>query len=177
MRIIRGSLKGRRINPPGNLPVRPTTDFAKEGLFNVLENIIDLEGLSILDLFSGTGGMSYEFASRGAGRVTCVEQDSNCYLFISKTVKELNIEDKFRVVKNDVFRYIGFSKEKYDLIFADPPYQLKNLVLLPDLIFKYELLNTDGLFILEHPAEHDFSKHPAFSEKRNYGNVNFSFFK
>jgi 16S rRNA (guanine966-N2)-methyltransferase len=175
MRIIRGFLKGRRINPPGNLPVRPTTDFAKEGLFNYLENKIELDGLKVLDLFSGTGNISLEFISRGASEVTSVDGSFKCTSFLKKTTTELNIKN-IKISSSDVFRYVGFCKEKYDLIFADPPYDLNNAELLPGIIFSGELLLPGGLFILEHSDDRNFSAHPNFAEQRVYGKVNFSFF-
>jgi 16S rRNA (guanine966-N2)-methyltransferase len=175
MRIISGKLRGRNINPPKNLPVRPTTDFAKEGLFNYLNNRIDFEGLKMLDLFSGTGNISLEFASRGVENIISVDMNNKCSSFLKKVSAELKI-DNIHVVNQDVFRYLGFCKEKFDLIFADPPYDLNNAELLPKIIFERDLLNKDGLFILEHPKERNFQEYPNFEEQRHYGKVNFSFF-
>jgi 16S rRNA (guanine966-N2)-methyltransferase len=175
MRIISGKFKGRKINPPNNLPVRPTTDFAKEGLFNFLNNNIDFEGLKLLDLFSGTGNISLEFASRGATDITTVDAEFKCAAFLRKMAAELKIEN-IKVINQDVFRYLGFCKEKFDLIFADPPYDLNNAELLPKIIFEADLLEEDGIFILEHPDERNFENHPNFVEQRVYGKVNFSFF-
>jgi 16S rRNA (guanine966-N2)-methyltransferase len=176
MRIISGTHKGRQIRPPGNLPVRPTTDFAKESLFNVLNNKIDFEDLTVLDLFAGTGSISYEFASRGAKEITAIDINNRCLEFIRKATCDYGFPN-IRAVKSNVFTFLGFCKVKYDLIFADPPYEMKNISLIPDLIFDKELLNEDGIFILEHTGELSFAKHIAFIENRKYGKVNFSFFQ
>ncbi|MDR0364630.1 MAG: 16S rRNA (guanine(966)-N(2))-methyltransferase RsmD [Bacteroidales bacterium] len=176
MRIIRGIWKGRRINPPKNLPVRPTTDIAKEALFNVLENSYDFEELKILDLFAGTGSISYEFASRGAQKVTAIEQNSRCIEFINKTKEALQIKS-LQAIRYDVFLFAAKTAEKFDLIFADPPYDCDELATLPNLIFENDLLNEDGVFVLEHPIEYDFESHSNFFQHRKYGKVNFSFFK
>jgi 16S rRNA (guanine966-N2)-methyltransferase len=175
MRIISGKYRGKRFYPPTNLPVRPTTDFAKEGLFNYLANRINLEGIKVLDLFSGTGNITIEFASRGAGEITSVDQNLKCSAYLKKIAGELQLKN-LKVVNQDAFRYIGFSKEKFDLIFADPPYELNNAELLPKIIFEKDLLNEEGLLILEHSEERNFEKHPNFFEQRRYGKVNFSFF-
>lgn len=176
MRIISGTHKGRRISPDKNFKARPTTDFAKENLFNVLNNIIDFEDLSVLDLFSGTGGISYEFASRGAKKVMCVEKNYNHYSFIQKTIKELKFE-QIQAVKSDVFRFLRNFPQKFDLIFADPPFEMKSMETIPKLVFEKELLTEDGILIVEHGSTNDFSAHPNFWDKRTYGSVNFSFFK
>lgn len=175
MRIIRGLWKSRRINPPTNLPVRPTTDFAKEALFNIFDNLLDYEEMIVLDLFAGTGSISYEFASRESKSVTSVEMNQQCINFIKKTVDQLQILN-INVVKNDVFSFIKKTSRKFDVIFADPPYQLPNLSELPDLIFEHQLLNENGMFVLEHAAKYNFESHPFFSDHRNYGSVNFTFF-
>ena len=175
MRIIRGTWKGRRLNTPNNLPVRPTTDMAKEALFNVLENHYDLDELTVADLFSGTGSISYEFASRGAKKVVSVEQNFKCTEFISRTKDLLKIGN-LQVIRSDVFLFLKKTSTPFDIIFADPPYDLPSLDSLPGLVFEGNLLNEGGVFILEHPDTFDFSQHPNFSQHRNYGKVNFSFF-
>jgi len=175
MRIVSGKYGGRRLNPPANLPVRPTTDIAKEGLFNILNNIVDFEGLFVLDLFAGTGSISFEFISRGAKEATAIDKDSKCVSFIIKTSQDFKIEN-LRAYRSDVFSYIKHSMKKYNLIFADPPYDLNSLAEIPDKVFENEILRPDGILIIEHPRNYDFSKHPKFSQHRNYGKVNFSFF-
>lgn len=176
MRIISGKYKGRRIEVPRNITARPTTDFAKEGLFNLLFNRIDFEGIDVLDLFAGTGSISLEFISREAASVISIEQSENHCAFIRKTCKLLDINNLI-LSKTDVFKFISSTKTKFDVIFADPPYELERLPEMPDLIFKYQLLKPDGLFVLEHSAKNKFENHPNFSSHRNYGNVNFSFFE
>lgn len=176
MRIIGGSHKGRNIIAPGNLPVRPTTDFAKEGLFNMLANKIDFEGMEILDLFAGTGNITYEFASRGAKNVLAVDINFHCTTFIRSTAEKLKLEN-IRVIKSDVFRFVNTCNQSFDLIFSDAPYDLEKVKELPDKIFEKKLLKAEGLLIVEHSEEHNFATHPHFSEHRNYGKVNFSFFK
>lgn len=175
MRIISGKFKGRRIQAPTNITARPTTDFAKEGLFNLLNNSIDFEDIDMLDLFAGTGSISVEFVSRGADSVTSVEMNDRHCNFIRKVCAELKI-DNLNLLKTDVFRYIQNCSMKFDLIFADPPYELEKLPALPDLIFTHQLLKPGGMFVLEHSSKHDFSAHPFFVQHRHYGNVNFSFF-
>ncbi len=174
MRIVGGKFKGKRINAPVFNELRPTTDFAKEALFNILSNKIDFENISMLDLFSGTGSISFEAASRGCEKITCVEQHPKKCAFIIKTLKELEVEHPI-VISKDVFKFLSNSKDSFDLVFADPPYELKNIESLPDLIIP-NILKDDGIFILEHGKKTDFSQHPNFSELRNYGNVYFSFF-
>ena len=175
MRIISGTHKGRRISPDKNFKARPTTDLAKENLFNVLNNIIDFEYLTVLDLFSGTGGISYEFASRGAQKVMCVEKNYNHYSFIQKNIKELKFE-QIQAVKSDVFRFLRNYPQKFDLIFADPPFEMKSLETIPELVFEKELLTEDGILIVEHGSTNDFSAHPFFFEKRSYGSRRSLFF-
>ena len=175
MRIVSGSLKGRRIQAPTNLPVRPTTDFAKESLFNVLNNHVDFDDLNVLDLFAGIGGISYEFASRGAS-VLSVEINPKCADFIKQTAEHLHIKN-LTVMRTDVFAYIAKTRQTFDLIFADPPYELPTIDLLPSLIFEYKLLNPNGLFVLEHSEKHNYSGVPQFLELRKYGKVHFSFFR
>lgn len=175
MRIISGKFKGRRIAPPKNITARPTTDFAKEGLFNLLANRIDFEDTTALDLFAGTGSISIELISRGCPHVTSIEQSKTQYAFIKKTCMELGI-DNLLVLQTDVFKFLKKINSQYDFIFADPPYDLERLDEIPDLIFSRNTLKPEGLFILEHSAGSNFEGHPHFSEHRNYGNVNFSFF-
>lgn len=175
MRIISGKYKGRKIEPPGKLPVRPTTDFAKEGLFNVLNNMIDFEGMEVLDLFAGTGNISFEFISRGCSSVLAVEQNFNCVKFINSMSEVLN-ERNVRAQKSDVFRFLGFASHQFDLIFADPPFDLDNAKLLPGIIFERKLIKPEGILIIEHSERIDFLKLPGYSQTRKYGKVNFSFF-
>lgn len=176
MRIISGKYKSRRIDVPHNITARPTTDFAKEGLFNLLNNQIDFEDIDVLDLFAGTGSISLEFVSRGAKNVTSIEKSDLHCNFIRKTCKMLDIIN-LTLIKGDVFRYIETSNKRFDVIFTDPPYELQTLSDIPDLIFKNQLLKSEGIFILEHSAKNHFENHPNFSHHRNYGNVNFTFFK
>ena len=178
MRIISGEFKGRRFYPPADKwPTRPTTDFAKEGLFNVLQNRLELDEIKVLDLFGGTGSHSFEFISRGCTDVTYVDQHGPCVTFVHKMVKELNIEHSLRIVKDDVKKFIKMNHRKYDYIFAGPPYPLPWLDEIPNLIFEAKLLEDDGLFVLEHNPNHNFTKHPNFAEAKNYGTTIFSFFK
>lgn len=177
MRIISGELGGRRINPPANMPyTRPTTDIAKEGLFNVLQNQLDFEELKTLDLFGGTGSISYELASRGVTDLTIVEKDTQMFSFIKKTVEALKIENA-KVVKSDVFKYINECSMQYDFIFAGPPYALTTIDELPKLIFEKGLLREGGLFVLEHTPRNDYKSFPHYSSERNYGTTVFSFFR
>ncbi|MFA5819204.1 MAG: RsmD family RNA methyltransferase [Bacteroidales bacterium] len=176
MRIIGGKYKGRRIVPPGNLKARPTTDFAREGLFNILNNRVDFETINVLDLFSGTGSISYEFASRGAVSVHLVEKDPRHISGIKRIIKDLDIEN-IRTIHIDVRAYLKTCSVKYDIVFADPPYDLKWLKELPDLVTQAGVIYEDGFFILEHPKGLSFTGHKLFFEHRNYGGVNFSFFK
>lgn len=176
MRIIGGSHKGRKIQAPKKLPVRPTTDFAKEGLFNSLQNQIDLNGLDILDLCSGTGNIAFEFCSRGANSVHCVDQHYPCIAFIKKTAKELGFE-KLSTRKADLFKHLSQTQTSYHIIFADPPYAMEGLEKVIDLVFERELLKPNGILILEHDKRRNFSEHPSFSNQRKYGNVNFTFFE
>ena len=175
MRIISGKYRGRRLSPPKNITARPTTDFAKESLFNLLNNRIDFEGIDVLDLFAGTGGIGLEFVSRGAREVTAVELAHVQQNFIISTCKQLEINN-LTVIRGDVFRFINACRLQFDFIYADPPYELDRLPELPDLIFEHELLKKDGVFVLEHSKNNDFATHPHFVEKRVYGSVNFSFF-
>ncbi|WP_029903791.1 RsmD family RNA methyltransferase [Prevotella sp. 10(H)] len=177
MRIISGKYKGRRFNPPKNFRARPTTDFAKENLFNVLNNMIDWEETTALDLFGGTGGISFELVSRGCPKVVCIEKDFNHASFIEKTKSELKIQSELSLLKMDVFCYLERAKEQFDLIFADPPYDLKNFTEVPRLVFERDLIKPEGMLILEHSKDYDFSDLPLFTTKRVYGSVNFSMFE
>ena len=176
MRIISGEFKGRRIEPPHNITARPTTDFAKEGLFNVLNNMLDYENLNCLDLFSGTGAISFELASRGCLSVLSIEQNDKHLAFIKKTIAQLAIKN-IQPIKADVFKFLPTTSQSFDFIFADPPYELNNIEIIPDLIFKHNLLKEGGLFVFEHSKRMNFNKHSHFIEHRSYGNVNFSFFQ
>jgi 16S rRNA (guanine(966)-N(2))-methyltransferase RsmD len=177
MRVISGIYKHRHFEIPRTFKARPTTDFAKESLFNILSNYIDFEdGITALDLFSGTGSISIELLSRGCNRVVSVEKDNAHHAFICKIMKEVKT-DKCLPLRGDVFRFIKACHETYDVIFADPPYALKELAKLPDLIFEHELLKPDGIFVLEHGETNNFESHPNFAEHRVYGSVNFSFFR
>ncbi|MBR1809999.1 MAG: RsmD family RNA methyltransferase [Paludibacteraceae bacterium] len=176
MRIISGKYRGRHLNPPKNISARPTTDFAKESLFNLLQNRMDFEGVDMLDLFAGTGGIGLEFISRGAREVIAVELAHVQQNFIISTCKQLGVNN-LRVLRGDVFKYINSCSLQFGFIYADPPYALPELPTLPELIFGKELLKAGGWFVLEHSDNNDFSSHPRFVETRQYGSVNFSFFQ
>ena len=176
MRIISGKYRGRTIVPPRNLRARPTTDFAKENLFNVLNNLVDFEELDVLDLFSGTGSISYEFASREARSVTSVEINSIHHNFIRQTARDLKFEN-FYAVKANVFLYLKSCAKKFDLIFSDAPYDLEGSEEVVKLVFERDLLSEDGILIFEHSKEKDLSSHANFWQSRSYGSVQFSFFK
>jgi len=176
MRIIRGKYQRRQIKAPSNLPVRPTTDMAKESLFNIIENHLDFSETKALDLFSGTGNIAFELASRGCPAVLAVDQDQQCTRFIQKMAQELSM-DELTVIRSDVFRFIPTNRRQYDLIFADPPYDSQHYELLVKLIFEHNLLSKDGLLIIEHHRDIDYSAHEFFSELRRYGRVHFSFFR
>lgn len=176
MRIISGKYKGRKIVPPASLKARPTTDLARESLFNILNNRIDFENITVLDLFSGTGSISYEFASRGAAEVHLIEKDVRHIAGIRRIIKELEISN-IKPVHIDVRTYLKACKFKYDVVFADPPYDLTWLKELPDMISEAHIIKEDGFFILEHPRSLSFNSHKLFFEHRNYGGVNFSFFR
>jgi 16S rRNA (guanine(966)-N(2))-methyltransferase RsmD len=176
MRIISGTYKGRRISPPKNISARPTTDFAKESLFNLLNNRMDFEGIDMLDLFAGTGSIGLEFISRGARDVIAVEMAHTQQNFIIQTCKLLKIKN-LNLIRGDVFKFIKACHVQYDFIYADPPYDLELLPTLPDLIFEQGILKEGGYFILEHSKHNDFYNHPHFVEQRSYGSVHFSFFQ
>ena len=176
MRIIGGSAGGRRFTPPGNMPhTRPTTDVAKEGLFNVIENNLEIDSLKVLDLFGGTGSISYELASRGCSDITTVEKDQKMFSFISSNARSLGF-NQIRVVKMDVFQYIHQCKDQYSFIFAGPPYALAAIDELPVEIFKYQLLLPNGWFILEHTPRNDYTSFPYYRTTRKYGTTLFSIF-
>ena len=175
MRIIAGTLRGRRLEPPQNLPVRPTTDMARESLFNILNNYVDYEECAVMDLFAGTGAVSLEFISRGAREVTAIDINMQCTDFIKQSAAKLGIGN-LHVVRADVFDLLKRANRKFDIVFADPPYALEGLPTLPDMVFDRGVLTDDGIFILEHPREYSFEEHPHFWQHRAYGKVNFTFF-
>ncbi|BEH00426.1 RsmD family RNA methyltransferase [Bacteroides sedimenti] len=177
MRVISGIYKRRRFDVPKSFKARPTTDFAKENIFNVLcNNYVDFEeGITALDLFAGTGSISIELVSRGCDKVISVEKDPAHYAFICKVMETVKT-DKCIPIRGDVFKFIGSSREKFDLIFADPPYALPNLNDIPRIIFEKGLLKDDGILVLEHGKENNFEDDPHFLERRVYGSVNFSIF-
>lgn len=175
MRIVGGKYKGRVFSPGKTFKARPTTDMAKESLFNVLQNYTDFETIKALDLFSGTGSISYELASRGCTNVTAVEINLDHLRFIKEVIEKLG-EKNIRVVKSNVFVFAARIKEQFDLIFADPPYDHPKFAEVADLIFKNELLKPGGVFILEHSGQFDYSSYPDFQELRRYGSVHFSIF-
>ncbi|HYQ56668.1 MAG TPA: RsmD family RNA methyltransferase [Draconibacterium sp.] len=176
MRIIGGTFKGRIFHPGKKFKARPTTDVAKEGLFNILENRYDFSTKNILDLFSGTGSMGYEFISRGCLSATLIESNFNHYRFILEVLKTLKIEN-VKVYKADVFKFVKKTKDSFNIIFADPPFDHPHFNEIPDSVLNADLLAREGLFILEHPKEFSFSSHKYFKELRTYGKVNFSFFE
>lgn len=176
MRIIGGSLKGKTINPPAGYKARPTTDFAREGLFNVLDNEYEFEDLKVLDLFGGTGAISFEFASRGAAMVYCVEMARENASFIKTEAGRLGLRN-VTMVRANVFDFLPICHEKFDMIFADPPYALEGLETIPDKVFAQDILHPGCYFILEHGEEHSFTTHPRFKKEKRYGRVHFSFFE
>ncbi|HEX7366665.1 MAG TPA: 16S rRNA (guanine(966)-N(2))-methyltransferase RsmD [Pelobium sp.] len=176
MRIVGGRLKGIRFNPPKNLPVRPTTDMAKEALFNILANQLDISELKVLDLFSGTGNISLEFASRDAVEIISVDKNFGCYSYLKNISKEQGIK-QIKAIKADVFKFLNQETEQFDLIFADPPYDLARIPEIANIVFDKNLLSKNGVLIVEHQSMQDLSAHPKFIEKRKYGYSAFSFFK
>lgn len=176
MRIISGKNRGRKIVAPINLPVRPTTDMAKESLFNIINNLTGVDKLLVLDLFAGTGNITYEFASRGCEAVTSVDSNIKCTTFISQTAQLLNYENVY-VIRADYRQFLNSSGGLFDLIFADPPYNMENIDKIPNLIFENSLLNKNGILIIEHSDSIDFTSHSHYFDHRKYGKVNFSFFK
>jgi 16S rRNA (guanine(966)-N(2))-methyltransferase RsmD len=201
MRIITGKFKGRHFDIPRTFKARPTTDFAKENIFNVLNGYLDFDGATALDLFAGTGSITLELLSRGCSQVVSVEKDRDHHRFIQQCVEKLNPQISnlnpqistlnsqlstlnsqlstlnSQCLRADVFKFIGHCHQQFDFIFADPPYALKELPTIPDLIFSHGLLAADGIFVFEHGKDHDFSQHPHFVEHRSYGSVNFTLFK
>ena len=182
MRIITGKYKGRHFDIPRTFKARPTTDFAKENIFNVLVQYVDFDCAEALDLFSGTGSISLELVSRGCSRVVSVELDRDHHRFIQDCMKKLTANSHEPIaniipIRGDVFRFLKSCKQQFDFIFADPPYALKELATLPDLVFERQLLKEEALFVLEHGKDYDFSEHPHFVEHRQYGSVNFSLFR
>lgn len=176
MRIIKGKYATRKLPGPHGFTARPTTDFAKESLFNILFNYFDFEGKDVLDLFSGTGGISYEFASRGCSSVTAVEQDYRHWNYIHRMIERFSISE-VTPLKMDVFKYLENASSQFNIIFADPPYDLKGIERIPELIFENNLLKNEGMFVLEHSKAMDFSDHKRFILHKYYGSVNFSFFE
>ena len=177
MRVITGKYKGRHFDIPRTFKARPTTDFAKENLFNVLNSYIDWDAEPVaLDLFAGTGSITLELLSRGCSRVISIEKDPLHFKFIKSFIDKLQ-ELNAIPIKGDVFKYLSQCREKFDFIFADPPYVLTEISELPDMILERDLLREDGLLVVEHGKDHDFSQHPRFVEHRHYGSVNFSFFQ
>ena len=174
MRIIQGKNKGKQIHAPASLPVRPTTDLGKESLFNILNNYFFFDKITVLDLFAGTGNISYEFASRGAVSITAVDNYHGCTDFIRRTAEQLNYE-QITVIRGDAFSFVERSRQKFDIIFADPPYELKGLEKIVEHVFENQLLKPSGWLILEHPREYEFTQHPNFYDHRKYGKLNFSF--
>ena len=176
MRIIGGRLKGKTINPPLHYQARPTTDYAREGLFNTLGNEYEFEDLKVLDLFGGTGAISYEFASRGAARVYCVEMARENASFIKTEAARLGLQN-VTMVRDNVFDFLEICHEKFDIIFADPPYAIEGLDQIPDKVLSRDILHPGCYFILEHGGEHSFTAHPLFKKEKVYGRVHFSFFE
>lgn len=176
MRIVGGKYKGRIFRAGKKFKARPTTDIAKEGLFNILENRYEFSNKNVLDLFSGTGSIAYEFLSRGCEKVTMVENQFSHFKFILEVVETLKIENS-KVFKADVFKFVKKTPETFNIIFADPPFDLPRFKEVPDAILETDILAPEGVFILEHPKEFEFVSHPNFKELRKYGKVNFSFFE
>ena len=176
MRIITGTYKGRHFDIPRSFKARPTTDFAKENIFNVMNGYIDLDGATALDLFAGTGSISLELLSRGCQQVVSVEMDRDHASFIRQCVQKLNCKNHI-LIRGDVFRFLKSCHQQFDIIFADPPYALPTLAEIPDLVFLHDLLKPGGLFVFEHGKQNEFARHPNYVEHRAYGSVNFSLFK
>ena len=176
MRIITGRYKGRHFDIPRTFKARPTTDFAKENIFNVLQGYTDFDGKTALDLFAGTGSISLELASRGCQQVVSVEADRDHAAFIRQCFAKLGADNQL-LIRGDVFKFLKTCRQSFDFIFADPPYALRELPQIPNLILESTLLRPDGLLVFEHGKDHDFSQHPRFVEHRQYGSVNFSIFR
>lgn len=178
MRIISGELKGRRLNPPAkSWPTRPTTDFSREGLFNILQHRLDFDTLHALDIFGGSGSHSFELISRGCTDVTYVDNFKGCIEFVKSTSQHWNVSDRLKIIQDDALRFIQRGDQEFNYIFAGPPYPLKELGKIPQMVFDAKLLSKDGIFILEHNFKYDFQKFEHFSELRKYGSTLFSFFK
>ncbi len=175
MRIIGGKYKGRVFQLGKRFNHRPTTDIAKEGLFNILQNRVDFDDLTVLDLFAGTGNISFEFASRGCQNITAIELSFQHYRIIQDVAKELK-ETSVKPIKADVFKFCSQTKESFDIIFADPPYDHKQFASIPNLVLSNKMLKPDGIFILEHSKDYNFSDIVGYTETRKYGSVHFSFF-
>lgn len=175
MRIISGRFKGKQIIAPRNLPVRPTTGFAKEALFSILNNNFDFEAINVLDLFAGTGNISYEMASRGVSQITAVDANYACVRFINKTAEKLALTG-LQAMKSDALQFVNRAYQKWDVIFADPPYDYENYLELIESVQAKSLLKEGGLLVIEHGRENDFSDHPQLKDHRKYGHVHFSFF-
>lgn len=176
MRIIRGKYGRRRFDTPKNITARPTTDFARENIFNVIENLEEIEGSSVCDLFAGTGAIAFEFLSRGAAEVTAVELAQTQINFI-RSVKDKLGDENLRIIKGDVFKYIASAGHSFDIVFADPPYDLTRFDEIAPLVMESKLVTPGTLFILEHSGKRDYSSLPGFFERREYGSVNFSLFR
>ena len=176
MRVISGQFKGRKFHPPDNIPTRPTTDFAKTGLFNILNNEFDFTEISVLDLFAGTGNLSYEFVSRGCPHVVCVEKDFKCQSFILKMKQEWKISG-IELYKGDVSQYLDSCREKFEIIIADPPYDLESVKSLNSIVFEKKLLSPGGWLVIETDKRHNFENQPFFIRSRNYGSTIFSIFE
>jgi 16S rRNA (guanine966-N2)-methyltransferase len=177
MRIVSGELKGRRFSPPASFKARPTTDQARESLFNILNNLIDFEAQTVLDLFGGTGAISYEFASRGCLMVTCIEKSFPHFKYIKETTSQFDLSPRLKIVKADVFKFVLKETGPYTLIFADPPFTLPQIAEIPSIIMNSGLLQDNGMFILEHGPDINFEQSQFFWQTRDYGKVNFSFFR
>jgi 16S rRNA (guanine966-N2)-methyltransferase len=175
VRIISGTRKGKRLKPPAGLPVRPTTDFAKEALFNILNHHFDFEDVKVLDLFSGTGSISYEFASRGAQDILAIDSDQACVQFIAKTAAQLEFF-QLKAIRANAIQFLSKSGMKYDIIFADPPYDFQEYFKIPELVFDNGLLENEGVLIIEHSIRTSMGDHPNITDLRKYGSVCFSFF-
>ena len=176
MRVVSGKYRGKRIFPPKKFPSRPTTDYAKEALFNILENRVDWEDLDVLDLFAGTGNMSAEFLSRGANSVLSIDKNPICIRHLHTVKKDFN-DDNWSIQRNEVNHFVIKCEQKFDLIFADPPFGIKGLEELVNRIFEQSVIKQDGVLIVEHGRENDFKSHKRFSEVRDYGGVQFTFFE
>lgn len=176
MRIIGGKLKGKQFNAPAKLPVRPTTDMAKEALFNILYNTYDFEDCNVLDLFTGTGSICIEFASRGIKHVTAVDKHAGCIYWLKSVIDQFDLP-QIDALKADTFKFLAQDTNQYQIIFADPPYDLPNIPMIPQLVMQHELLSDNGTLIVEHPPFLKLNQLPGFTEVRKYGNSSFSFFE